>query len=99
MRSRSESARPIRTVPTSTPSTRSVVDKVILCGGCACDLMGQKRLVGGSARDDDAFEFAVHHVSEFLEREVDAVIGKAVLREVICADTFGAIAQSDLLAT
>src|SRR5690625_5879306 len=96
MRSRSESARPIRTVPTSTPSTRPVEDMVILCGGCAFDLLEQKRLVAGGERVDDAFEFAVHHVIEVIEREVDAVIGEAVLREVIGSNTRSEAHTSEL---
>ncbi len=37
-------------------------------------------------------EFAVHDFGQLVERQADAVIGDAVLREIVGADFFGAVA-------
>src|SRR6266446_7549502 len=45
---------------------------------------------------DEGGEFAVHDFGQLMEREADAVIGYAVLREIVGADFFGAVASFDL---
>src|SRR5271154_88516 len=54
--------------------------------------------VVGDQAVDERGEFAVHHVGELMEREADAVIGHAVLGEVVGADFLGAVAGFDLAA-
>ena len=51
-------------------------------------------MLGGQAVDQFV-EVAVHDGVDFVEREIDAVIGDAALREVVSADAFGAVAAAD----
>src|SRR5580765_5386714 len=51
-------------------------------------------LVVGDERVEDRVHFAFHHEIELMEREADAVIAYAILREVVCADLLAAIAGS-----
>ena len=46
-------------------------------------------------RTDQAVEISRHDVVELVEREVDAVIGHAPLREIVGADAFGAVTAAD----
>ena len=43
-------------------------------------------------------EFAVHDFAELVQGEADAMVGDAILRKVVGADFFGAIAGFDLPA-
>src|SRR5260370_29052843 len=53
--------------------------------------------VGGGERVDDLVErFARHHLVDLVERQVDAVVGDATLREIVGADALGAVAAADL---
>src|SRR5690606_36223633 len=56
------------------------------------------RLVLVHQRIDDFIEFALHNLFELVERQVDAVIGDAALREIVGADALGAIAGTHQLA-
>src|SRR6266702_5213097 len=47
---------------------------------------------------DERGEFSIHHVGELVERQADAMIGHAVLGEIVGADFFGAVAGLDLPA-
>src|SRR5262245_5636906 len=51
----------------------------------------QPRLVIGDQRVDDLVELAQHHAIELVERQVDAVIGDAPLREIVGADALGTV--------
>ena len=44
---------------------------------------------------DQLVERTVHDLIDFVQREVDAVIGDASLGEVVGADAFGAVAATD----
>ena len=51
-------------------------------------------------RVDDLVErFALHDFVELVERQIDAVVGDAALREIIGADALRAVAGADLLAS
>src|SRR5690606_22399756 len=78
-------------------------------GSCACaSLMSPRRppslaqvleplrLVGRDARVDDGLEGAVHHLVEVVRLEPRAVVGDAVLGEVVRADPLGAVHAADL---
>src|SRR5262245_30055659 len=52
-------------------------------------------LVLGGERVEDLVQLAVHDAVDLVEREVDAVIGDAALREVVGADALGAVARAD----
>src|SRR5262249_53432266 len=52
-------------------------------------------LVLGSERVDDVVELAVHDAVDLVERQVDAVVGDAALREVVGADALRAVARAD----
>ena len=58
------------------------------------------RLMLGGERVDDLVERgrAFEHVRELMRGEADAVVGDAVLREVVGADLLGAVAGADLAA-
>ena len=57
------------------------------------------RLVLGDQRLDDLVErLARDHLVELVEGQVDAVVGDAVLREIVGADALGAVAGADLAA-
>src|SRR5438309_1550187 len=45
---------------------------------------------------DDRVELAVHHLLDAVHRDSDAVIGHAVLREVVGADLLRAVTRADL---
>src|SRR5688500_14036784 len=47
-------------------------------------------------RLDQAFQVAVDHVCQLVQREIDTVIGHAALRKVISANALGAIARAHL---
>src|SRR6185503_13104100 len=53
------------------------------------------RLVMRDERIDERIEVAFHHEIELVDRQADAVIGDAVLFEVVSANLFGAIAGAD----
>src|SRR5690348_18503231 len=55
--------------------------------------------VVGNQAVDERTEFSVDDVGELVERQADAVIGHAILREVIGADFLGTVAGLDLTAT
>src|SRR5882762_1400311 len=46
-------------------------------------------------RFDNGLQLTVHHFGELVDREADAVVGDAVLREVVGADLFTAVARAD----
>ena len=46
-------------------------------------------------RVDDRVELAFHHQIQLVQRQADAVIGQAVLREIVSADFFAAVAGAD----
>src|SRR5579871_6357701 len=52
---------------------------------------------GGQRVGQFAERFARDHLRQLVERQVDAVVGDAALREIIGADALGAIAGADLL--
>src|SRR5687768_15800802 len=54
------------------------------------------RLVAGDQRIDDLVQLTVHDPVDLVEREVDAVVRHAPLREVVGADPLGAVARADL---
>ena len=56
------------------------------------------RHVGGLQRVDQSVEIAVHHAIEIIKRQTDAMIGHAVLREIVSANFFFAAAGADLAA-
>src|SRR6266852_525921 len=61
-------------------------------------LDGLAKLLSLEVRDgrlDDAIEAAVHDCGQIVNREPDAMISHAVLREVVGADFFGAVAAAD----
>ena len=43
-------------------------------------------------------ELAVHGFGELMQGEIDAVVGHAILRKIVGADFFGAVAGLDLAA-
>ena len=45
-------------------------------------------------RFDDRVQLAVHHEIQLMQREPDAVIGDAILREVVGADLLAAVARA-----
>ena len=47
-------------------------------------------------RVDEGSQFAVHHFGELVQREADAMVGDAVLREIVGANFLGAVARLDL---
>ena len=54
--------------------------------------------VMGDESVDERSELAVHDVGELVQREADAVIGYAVLRKIVSANFFRAVAGLDLTA-
>src|SRR6185312_5803175 len=64
-------------------------------GALRCQLRGL--VLGGQRVDQFTQRFARNHLRQFVERQVDAVVGDAALREVIGADALAAIAGADLL--
>src|ERR1017187_1059776 len=50
-------------------------------------------LVVGDQRVEDGVHFALHHEIELMERQADAVIAHAILREVVGADFLTAVAR------
>src|SRR5205085_2286151 len=55
-------------------------------------------LIVGGQSVDDRIEAAVHHDIELVKGKADAMVGDAVLRKVVRADFFTAIAGADLAA-
>ena len=53
-------------------------------------------LIGQRERIDDLVQIAVEHLIKLIERQADAVIGHAVLREVVGAYLFAAVTAADL---
>src|SRR6185295_3402862 len=51
-------------------------------------------LVMSNERVEDRVHLAFHHEIELMERETDAVIAHAILREVVGADLLAAVARS-----
>jgi hypothetical protein len=47
---------------------------------------------------DERTELSFHHVRQLVERQADAVIRHAILREIVGTDFLGAVAGSDLAA-
>src|SRR5579871_164638 len=67
----------------------------ILVGCCALAALialQLARAVIGDERVDDLVHLAIHHEIELMEGESDAVVGDAVLREVVGADLLAAVA-------
>ena len=71
------------------------------------DMRSRRRTLGGELRglmlggqrvDEFAQRFARDHLRQFVERQIDAVVGDAALREIIGADALGAVAGADLSA-
>ena len=54
-------------------------------------------MLGDQRVDDLAQRFAFHHLGQIVERQIDAVIGDAALREIVGADALGAVARADLI--
>ena len=52
----------------------------------------------GEQRLDHVVEVAGHDVAEFVERELDAVVGQAAIGVVVCANFFGAVTGADEIA-
>jgi hypothetical protein len=55
-------------------------------------------MLGHQRIDDLAEGLAFHDLRQLVEREVDAVIADATLREIVGADAFGPVARADLAA-
>src|SRR5580658_4231381 len=53
------------------------------------------RLIVRCQRFDQGLELAIHYGFELVDSESDAVIGEAVLREVVSADLLAAVAGAD----
>src|SRR5450756_12963 len=51
-------------------------------------------LVMCDQRVEDGIHFALHHEIELMERQADAVIAHAILREVVGADFLAAVART-----
>src|SRR5690606_36710682 len=63
----------------------------------SCDLGELRGAVFGEQRVDDLVErLAGEHLVDLVEREIDAMVGDAALREVVGADPFRPIARADL---
>src|SRR5688572_2037589 len=58
----------------------------------ARELLG---LVLRRQRRGDLVELAIHHAVDLVKGEVDAVVGHAALRKVVCADSIRSIATAD----
>lgn len=54
------------------------------------------RLIVGKQCVNNFVDFTHHHPIELVERQVDAVVGQASLREVVSTDTLGAVARAHL---
>src|SRR6478609_5532394 len=59
------------------------------------ELLGE---IGALQRGDDLLEIALHDRRQVVERQPDAMVGHAVLREIVGADALTAIARADLAA-
>ena len=55
-------------------------------------------MLGHQRVDDLAERFAFDDLRQLVEREIDAVVGDAALREIVGADALGAVAGADLAA-
>ena len=49
-------------------------------------------MLGDQCIDDFAQAFALHHLGQIVERQIDAVVGDAPLRKVVGTDALGAVA-------
>src|SRR5271168_4576524 len=59
-----------------------------------------RRLMLGDERIDELTQrFALHDLRQLVEREIDAMVRHAALREIIGTDALGAVAGADLAAT
>src|SRR5205814_191483 len=54
-------------------------------------------MLGGQGIDQFAQRLAGNHLRQFVERQVDAVVGDAALRKIVGADAFGAVTGADFL--
>src|SRR5437667_11738955 len=52
-------------------------------------------LIIGGQRVDNGIELAIHHLVELMQRQADAMVGDAVLREVVRPDLLAAVAGAD----
>ena len=59
---------------------------------CAALLFEFLRLEVGGQRLDERLQLAFHHLIQLMQREADAVIRNAILREIIGADLLAAVA-------
>ena len=50
-------------------------------------------MLGDEGIDDLVQRLALDHLGQFVERQVDAMIGDSALRKIVGADAFGAIAR------
>ena len=55
-------------------------------------------MLGDQRVDDLAQRLALDDLRQLVEREIDAVVGHAALREIVGADALGAVAGADLAA-
>src|SRR5271169_2440802 len=55
------------------------------------------RLIMSSQCVDNRLQLPVHHLLKLVNGEADAMIGKPVLRKVVCPDLLRAVARSDHL--
>jgi len=67
-----------------------------LGGALGCQQFGL--MLGDQRINEFVQRFPLHHLRQFVERQVDAVIGDAALRIIIGADAFRAVAGTDLPA-
>src|SRR5579862_1656836 len=79
----------------SVPAASRKVAAIVVMGSFDLlrQLFGLMFLVQGT---DELIEIAVHDIVQFIEREVDAVVGYPSLRKIIRANALGAIARADL---
>src|ERR1700752_4236926 len=65
---------------------------------CRSTLRGELRrlVLRGQRIDELAQRFARNHLRQLVERQIDAVVGDAALREIIGADALAAVAGADL---
>src|SRR5947209_10168665 len=59
----------------------------------------RRLMLGGERIDQFAQGLAGDHLRQFVERQIDAVIGHPSLREIVGTDALGTVAGADLFAT
>src|SRR5579864_9656477 len=59
-----------------------------------CFLLQLLRLVVGDESINDGLKLAVHHVAQLVQGQPDAVVGHTVLRKIVGADLFAAVAAA-----